>query len=122
SGDTMLTYVDYAFFDPSRPGVPGEPGLRVDQEAIWSAIDIQVRTTCGEQPEDDTGESAEYRMWAACAQPIQEKGERSAVQASRIVPRSAWGDFAALDIAMSALLGGGALLLTWPVVARRRPG
>ena len=39
TGEQMLTYTDYAFFDTSRPGVAGEPGLRVDQDAAWAAID-----------------------------------------------------------------------------------
>jgi hypothetical protein len=122
TGGSMLTYVDYAYFDPTLPGLPGEPGARIDQDAAWAAIDERVRVTCGDAPVDDTGESAAYHTWAACADPIYEEGQHHTVQATRVVPRAAWGDFVALDVVMSMLLGGAALILTIPVVGRRRPG
>ncbi len=121
TGVVMLTYVDYAFFDPSRPGEPGEPGLRIDEEAAWAATDAEVTATCGQPPDDDTGETPAYRTWSDCASPIWKAAQAHMVQATKAVPRSAWVDFVALDVAMSLGLGGVALLLTFPVVARRRP-
>jgi hypothetical protein len=122
TGDPMLSYTDYAFFDPSRPGAPGEPGLRVDQDAAWEAIDAQVLASCGQAPADETGESPEYKTWTACSDPIFSEAQAHVVQATKAVPRTAWGDFVVLDVTMSALLGAGALLLSFPFVARRKPG
>jgi hypothetical protein len=121
-GERMLTYTDYAFFDPTRPGLPAEPGLRIDPEAAWAATDAEVEAACGPIPDDDTGESPEYRAWSDCAAPIFRESERQMTQATKVVPRSAWGDFVALDVVMSLVLGTGAILLTFPVVSRRKPG
>ena len=77
---------------------------------------------CGRAPADDTGETPEYRTWTACSDPIFSESQTHVVQATKAVPRAAWGDFVVLDVMMSALLGGGALLLTFPLVARRKPG
>lgn len=121
TGVQMLTYVDYAFFDPSRAGEPGEPGIRVDQEAAWSDIDAQIEATCGPAPDDENGESPEYRAWARCTEPITTEAQRHIVQASKVVHRDAWDDFVALDVAMSLVLGAGALLATVVVVAVRKP-
>jgi hypothetical protein len=127
-GNDSIAYADYDTytFDPSQPGLPGEPGLRVDQNAAWEEAARQVTDACGESPEDvddpdyDYG-SPEYQAWSECADPFYLAVQQRAVEWSRNVPRSAWPDFATLDIAMSAALGGVALLLSFVVVSRRRP-
>jgi hypothetical protein len=125
-GSEYLRYLEERAFDITRPGLPGEPGLRIDEEAVAESIGRQVREACGEAPDGDDPDydydSPEWLTWSECANPFWEQGQIAADgRWSLVVPRSAWGDFVALDVAMSGLLGGAALLLTFPVVARRRP-
>ncbi len=117
-----LGYGDQGVFDPAQPGVAGEPGARIDESAVYEDLERQIQEACGETPEDESDESPEFRAWSDCASPFWDRDlgiEEN--RWDRVVPHAAWGDFAALDIAMSALLGGTALLLTLPVVARRKP-
>jgi hypothetical protein len=125
-GGGSLTYSDYGTFDTTLPGLPGEPGMRVEEQDLYAEADRQIRAACGGQPgnpEDDDYdyESPEFLAWSECADPYWMAVQSRAVGWSKEVPRSAWGDFATLDIAMSALLGGAALALTLLVVTRRRP-
>ncbi len=124
-GTSPLAYTDDGgTFDLSRPGVAGEPGARVDEEAAYAAIEAQVLAACGEAPDygDENGSGTpEYQAWAACTEPIQQAGEVRMARWNKEVPRSAWPDFSFLDAGMSLLLGGVAVLVTFPIVAGRRP-
>ena len=112
-----LAYAAGGTFDMSKPGVDGEPGARFD----YDALDRLVVDTCGQAPEDDTGESPEYQTWADCADPVYSHAY-SGTQWSKVVPGERWGEYVAVDIPLNLLVGGVAILLTFPVVARRRPG
>ncbi len=124
-GVGWLAYTDQGgTFDVSRPGLPGEPGMRIEEQALYESIDAQVRATCGEAPEygdEDGPGSPEYQAWARCAEPIQAAGEASLSRWNKVVPRSAWPDFSFLDMGMSLVVGLVTLALTFVVVARRRP-
>ena len=113
-----LGYVGGGQFDVSKPGIDGEPGARIDDQVVYQ----QMVTACGEAPNDDTGESPEYQAWAGCAGPISNAAYAVASQWSKSVPGSRWGEYVAADVIPNLLIGGIAILLTFPVVARRRPG
>ena len=115
-GVGQLTYVDYGLFDTSTPGVPGEPGARF----TYDDLEREAREACGAPPDDDTGESPEWTTWGECADPIYQRGNTG--EMSLQVSRSHYGEYAWTDTLLSLLVGGAALLLTFPVVARRRPG
>jgi hypothetical protein len=125
-GGSALTYSDFGTFDTARSGLPGEPGARVDEQDMYAETERQIAAACGVQPGDPNDDdydydSPEFRTWSECADPFWTKAQSQAITWSKEVPRSAWGDFATLDILMSALLGGTALVLTLFVVTRRRP-
>jgi hypothetical protein len=125
-GGSYLPWMDQGNFDQTRPGRPGEPGARVDENAWGMHVQEQIEEACGPSPEGDDPdydyESPEYQTYSNCAQPFwdQQPTEEYA-QWELVVPRSAWGDFMVLDVLMSVALGAGALLLTIVVVAVRRP-
>lgn len=106
-------------FDASRPGIPGEPGVRVDSEEVNRLAEARVDRECGPYPEDDTVGSPEAAAWERCVEPIWQAVND--MDWERVVSRSHYGDYAVVDTLLSLLAGGAALLLTFPVVARRRP-
>jgi hypothetical protein len=125
-GGSYLLYLDEGAFDQTRTGRPGEPGARVDPEAVYADIYRRLDEACGEAPDADDPDydydSPEWLTWSECAAPFWEEEQQSTDHRwNLVVPRSAWGDFTTLDIAMSALLGGAAFMLTVVVVRRRRP-
>ncbi|MBX3031505.1 MAG: hypothetical protein KF809_15265 [Chloroflexi bacterium] len=120
-GPSYLRYLDDGMFDASRPGRAGEPGARLDEDTLSRDIYRRLERACGDAP-DDGGRTRASRTWEACAQPFWDEEAQLATYRWRyVVPRSAWTDFVTLDVAMSGILGGTALLLTFPVVARRKP-
>ncbi|MBX3031504.1 MAG: hypothetical protein KF809_15260 [Chloroflexi bacterium] len=127
-GHATLAIVDRAHFDLSRPGVDGEPGARFDREAAEAAFESEREAACGPYPRDVTGDESAawrraWRAWERCTEPITQRARALLIgsQWSRHVPVSAWSDFETLDVVMSGVLGGSALLLTFPVVVRRKP-
>ncbi|MBX3031506.1 MAG: hypothetical protein KF809_15270 [Chloroflexi bacterium] len=111
-------------FDVTNPGLPGEPGARVDQETAWRIQEAELLATCGETPDygdEDGPGTPEFQAWGSCADGFWSGTSSRMQQWSRIVPRSAWPDFSFLDAGMSLLLGGAAIAATFPIVARRRP-
>lgn len=117
-GPKPLVYGRSGTFDVRRPGDPGTPGGRFDD----GALEALVIDACGEAPQDDTGESEALKLWAACADPIYEAEYAFARPWDEIVPGERFGEYVAADVALSLLIGGAAILLTFPIVARRRPG
>lgn len=110
-----IGWADGGDFDTSKPGVDGEPGARFDYEAF----NRQQVELCGEPPEDaEDDESPEWRAWSTCAEQIPYPED---MQWSKVVPASTYPDFQLMELAVNAGIGGAAFLLTFPVVARRRP-
>jgi ABC-type transport system involved in multi-copper enzyme maturation permease subunit len=117
-GDSPLAYAEFGTFDVSRPGVNGEPGARITYEEWDAQLNARILEACGEYPGDDAQESRAGIAYQDCLDRIQRDDDP---QWDKTVPRSAWGDFVALDVLMSTLLGVGALLATVVVVAVRKP-
>ena len=111
-GAGPIAYLDSGLFDPSQPGVNGQPGARLDEEQDLSPMVEQV---CGPYPEvyDD---SPEVRAYEECNQIFW-----GGLQWTLAVPASAYGHFQTVETILGLLVGGAAILLTFPVVARRRP-
>ncbi len=110
-----IGYADGGDFDTSKPGVDGEPGARFDHEAFY----LQQVERCGPPPEDDQeGESPEWLSWQTCAEQIPYPEN---MYWSKVVPASTYPDFQLAELAIDAAIGGAAFVLTFPVVARRRP-
>lgn len=111
-GASPIAYLDWGMFDPSRPGVDGEPGARLDGEQDMSPM---AEAACGPEPQvwDDSPEVREYEE---CSQ-----GAWGSIQWSLAVPASAYGHFQAVETILGLAIGAAALLLTFPLVARRRP-
>lgn len=125
-GGSYLQALDEGVFDTSVAGRDGEPGARIDLDARYAQIDERRAETCGDPPDGDDPDydydSPEFQTWVRCTEPFDtEYRDLEERRWNLVVPRSAWGDFAALDVVMSTLLGGTALVLTMVVVARRRP-
>lgn len=110
-GRGPIGYVDYGNFDPSKPGVNGEPGARIDQDQ-FEPLMLQE---CGPYPAGDQ-ESPERLAFDECNQQFYNGHEWS-----RVVPASAYPQFQFVDAVLSLAIGGAAILLTFPIVARRRP-
>jgi hypothetical protein len=117
-GDDQLAYADYGTFDVSRSGVNGEPGARIEYEEWDRQLALRIREECGAQPTEDSAETPEAQAFFECEGRLYRDTDPSW---SKEVPRSAWDDFVVLAVVMSGLLGGGALVLTFLVVTRRRP-
>jgi len=110
-----LGYADGGEFDTSKPGVDGEPGARFD----WEGFNRQQVELCGQPPEDDEdGESPEWRTWQTCAEQFPYPED---MYWSKVVPAATYPDFQLMELTVDAGIGGAALVLTFPVVARRRP-
>jgi hypothetical protein len=109
NGEGSLVYVGSGVFDPERPGKEGEPGRRLTERKA----DRLSYERCGDYPDDD---SPQARRHEECQQRYWES-----VQWAKVVPQSEFGLIQAVDAMVSLLIGGGAFLLTFPVVARRRP-
>ncbi len=110
-----LGYVEGGEFDTSKPGVDGEPGARFDYEE-FSRKQVQL---CGQPPIDDEDvESPEWRTWEACAEQVALPED---MYWNKVVPASTYPDFLHAELAIDAVFGGAALILTFPAVARRRP-
>ena len=74
---------------------------------------------CGSPPEDDEdGESPEWWAWQRCAEQLPYPEN---MYWNKVVPAATYPDFQLAELAVNAGIGGAALLLTFPVVARRRP-
>jgi len=102
-------------FDASKPGVDGEPGARFDYEAF----NRQQVETCGQPPEETVfNDTPEWRSWQTCAEQFPYPEDMSW---SKVVPASTYPDFLLAELAIDAAVGGAAFILTFPVVARRRP-
>jgi hypothetical protein len=114
-GAAPIGYADCAEFDTSKPGVDGEPGARFDYEGF----NRQQVELCGQPPEDDhEGESPEGRSWQTCAEQLPYP---QIMEWSKVVPAATYPDFQLAELAVDGAIGGVAFLLTFPVVARRRP-
>lgn len=110
-----IGYVEGGEFDTSKPGVEGEPGARFDYEGFHR----QQSELCGPPPEDDEdGESPEWRAWQRCAEQIPYPED---MYWTKVVPASTYPDFQLVELSLDAAIGGAAFILTFPVVARRRP-
>jgi hypothetical protein len=111
-GATSIAYLESGKFDTSQPGLNGEPGARLDRDHDLSP---KVKRTCGPMPAvfDD---SLEVQAYDLCSQTF-----FGSVHWDLTVPASAYGDFQAVEMTLGLVIGGLALLLTFPVVARRRP-
>ena len=74
-----------------------------------------MEAACGPEPVvyDDSPESIAYQE---CNQTFY-----GGLQWDLSVPASAYGDFQLMDAILSLIIGSAALLLTFPVIARRRP-
>jgi hypothetical protein len=110
-GVSPIAYVDFGEFDPSKPGVNGEPGARIDQDQI----EPLMLQECGPYP-DGTDESPERMAVDECNQRFSDQH-----QWSRVVPASAYAHFQLVEAILGLAIGGAATLLTFPIVARRRP-
>jgi hypothetical protein len=111
-GAGPIAYLDSGRFDPSQPGVAGQPGARLDEEADPTPM---VEQACGPEPAayDD---SPEVRAYEECNQTFW-----GGLQWTLAVPASAYGHFQLVEAVLGLAIGGTAVLLTFPVVARRRP-
>ncbi|MDQ3552816.1 MAG: hypothetical protein M3395_00180 [Chloroflexota bacterium] len=110
-----IGYAGGGEFDTSKPGVDGEPGARFDYEAFHR----QQVELCGQPPQDEEdGDSPESRAWWTCAEQIPYPDD---LYWSKVVPASTYPDFQLAELAVDAGIGGAAFILTFPVVARRRP-
>lgn len=110
-GVSPIAYVDGGTFDPARPGVDGEPGARIDDEQLQALLPQE----CGPAPVSHE-DSPETMAYFECEQRSFDEH-----QWSRVIPASAYGDFQLVDTILSLAIGGAALALTFPIVARRRP-
>lgn len=113
-GIVPLGYVEGGDFDTSKPGINGEPGARFDHEEM----NRQLVELCGQPPDDDDDESPEWRTWHACAEQLPYPQD---MYWNKVVPASTYPDFLLAELAIDAAVGGAAFILTFPVVARRRP-
>jgi hypothetical protein len=102
-----IATLDYGMFDPSKPGVNGQPGARVDEETGWPAL---VEAACGPYPEDYDKAYEDCNLRLA-----------NSVQWRLVVPASAYGHFQLVETILGLAIGGAAVALTFVVVARRRP-
>jgi hypothetical protein len=93
--------------------VLGEPGLRVDDDQL-QALQLKV---CGKYPDSSADGSPEANAYGDCQQQFYEQH-----QWSLDVPASAYPVFQNAETILGLAIGGIALLLTFPVVAHRRPG
>ena len=115
-----IAYITSGQFDTTQPGVDGRPGADFD----YDALDRLVQTTCGAYPQDPSDPNDEVTSpaeaaWITCAEPIRQRGDDR--QWDEVVPASRFGDYVSVDTVLSLLIGGIAIALTFPVVARRRP-
>jgi len=102
-------------FDTSKPGPEGEPGARFDYEGF----NRQLVALCGQPPEETIyNDTPEWRSWQACAEQMPYPED---MYWNKVVPASTYPDFQLAELAADGAIGGVAFLLTFPVVARRRP-
>ncbi len=110
-----LGYVKGGEFDTSKPGVDGEPGARFDHEGF----NRQQVEMCGQPPEETVfNDTPEWRLWQTCAEQIPYPED---MYWNKVVPAATYPDFQLAELALDAAVGGAAFILTFPVVARRRP-
>lgn len=113
-GTSYMAYAEFGNFYESKPGLPGEPGARYDDED-WNAA---VEEGCGPTPDygDEDGEGTPaFRAWARCSEdyPYPTSWFKG-------VPESAFPDYQMVDILASLGLAALCFLVTIPVVERRR--
>jgi len=102
-------------FDTTIPGVDGEPGARFDYEAF----NRQQVEMCGQPPEETVfNDTPEWRSWQTCAEQFPYPED---MYWNKLVLASTYPDFQQAELAVDGVIGGVAFLLTFPVVARRRP-
>ncbi len=111
-GAPPIAYLGGGYFHTSQPGIGGEPGVRVPED---ESLEPLIEAACGPYPEV-YDESPEVMAYEDCNQ--QFWGD---IQWSHVVPASTYGDFKLVDMVLSLTVGGIAILLTFVVVARRRP-
>jgi hypothetical protein len=124
-GPGELVWLDGGNFDTSVTGVGGLPGARYEGDTTSA----EVEEECGLQPvwyeddsvDPDSSPPPELTAWEACADPIWRAAYARLTDWTKAVPGERFGDYVALDVAVSLLVGGAAILLTFPVVTRRRP-
>ena len=111
-GAGPIAWLDGGYFDASRAGVDGEPGVRLPED---ESLDAYMTQACGPYPETEE-ESPELMAFDEC-------NERfwGQIQWSRVVPAESFGHFQVVETILGLAIGGAAILLTFPVVARRRP-
>ncbi len=108
TGEGELLYLRGRQFDASQPGREGEPGKRINRAERRELL----RETCGSRPDSD----AEVDPYYLCQEEF-----NGSIKWQKVVPQSEFGLLQTADAMISLLVGGGAFLLTFPVVARRRP-
>jgi hypothetical protein len=111
-----IAWLEDGQFDASRPGLPGEPGARID---IEREINERTEAACGPMPHPEAGDDA-WQTWDSCA------GNLSIPEAAewywnRVVPASRYPEFQMVETVLGSAAGGLAIMLTFPVVARRKP-
>lgn len=121
-GSSPITWVDWGEFDVSKPGLPGEPGARWTDED-WERLQGLIVERCGPAPEgsdDDDYDfsSPEWQAWSRCTE---EYPPPSNLQWTKVVPASAYPDYQNAELLLDSAIAVICLLLTIPVVARRRP-
>lgn len=111
-GAGPIAYLDGGMFDRSQPGVDGEPGARLDEDQDWEPM---VQAACGPEPRvwDD---SPKVRTYEECSETFW-----GSLQWDLAVPAASYGHFQAVETALGLAIGGLALLVTFPLVSRRRP-
>ena len=108
-----IAYLDFGNFDPARPGKPASPGC-ASMTTRLQALDLQI---CGAYPDTAADDSPEANAFNDCQRRFETEH-----QWSLEVPASAYPVFQNVETILGFLIGGVALLLIFPVVARRRPG
>jgi hypothetical protein len=63
-------------------------------------------------------DTPEWRSWQTCAEQFPYPED---MYWNKVVPASTYPDFQQAELAVDGAIGGVAFLLTFPVVARRRP-
>lgn len=112
-GAGPIAWVEGGRFDVTRPGRDGEPGARMDEGRDLTPL---AEAACGPEPSEDD-ESPEATTYWECTDTFW-----GSLEWERIVPASSYGHFQTVDAILGLAIGGVAILLTFPVVARRRPG
>lgn len=111
TGEGYLSFIRSRRFDVTTPGIEGEPGQRVNRERS-EALRLK---TCGANP----GRQADDDVANAYDDCIDRFSE--SIRWSKVIPQSAFHTVQVGGAAVDLTVGGLAVLLSFAVVARRRP-